>query len=158
VNNRVGQYNRALAIKRLTDSARVETGIVNLDINNTEGSAVSLKSLQGKVVLLHFWASWNESSLDANRSLKGIYNKYHQQGFEIYAVSLEHDAENWRRVINFEEYPWINVSELSYPNSYAASVYNVKQLPANYLIDREGNVVAKNIYGKRLATWLDNLL
>ncbi|HKK61593.1 MAG TPA: TlpA disulfide reductase family protein [Bacteroidales bacterium] len=158
VNNRVGEYNRTIAIKKLTDSADIETGLVNLEIENVEGRSVSLKSFKGKVVLLTFWASWNEQSIEANRTLKSIYNSYHKNGFEVYAVALENDKNSWRRTINYEDYPWINVSELNYPSSYAASIYNVKELPSNYLIDREGNIVAKNIYGKRLATWLDNLI
>lgn len=158
VKNRLGEYNRTIAIKKLTDSADIETGLVNLEIENVEGRSVSLKSLKGKVVLLTFWASWNEQSIEANRTLKSIYNSYHKNGFEVYAVSLENDKNSWRRAINYEDYPWINVSELSYPSSYAASIYNVKELPSNYLIDREGNIVAKNIYGRRLTTWLDNLI
>jgi thiol-disulfide isomerase/thioredoxin len=114
--------------------------------------------LAGKVVLINFWASWDQGSRDAARALRPIYTKYHPQGFEIYSIALDKNRNVWRAAIDFEEYPWINVSELSYPYSYAATVYNVTSLPTSFLIDREGTIVAKNISGKTLATWLDNLL
>ena len=60
--------------------------------------------------------------------------------------------------IDFNEFSWINVSELSYPDSRATVLYNVTGLPSTFLINREGDIVAKNLYGKTLETWLDKLL
>jgi hypothetical protein len=60
--------------------------------------------------------------------------------------------------IDFNEFKWYNVSELSFPESRAVLLYNVSSIPTNFLIDRDGNIVAKNLYGRTLETWLDNLL
>ena len=60
--------------------------------------------------------------------------------------------------IDFNEFRWINVSELSFPESKAALLYNISELPTTFLITREGDVVAKNLYGRTLETWLDNLI
>lgn len=158
VARRINEYNNTVKLNELARLNAIETGLVELSIENSSGSIVSLRSLKGKVVLLNFWASWDRASRDASRTLRPIYEKYNRQGFEIYSVALEKEKDEWINALNFEEYPWINVSELSFPYSYAANVYNVTQLPANYLIDREGNIVAKNLFGSALSTWLDNLL
>jgi len=158
VDNRIADYNSRLTLSKLTRENVTETGLIDLEIENVAGEEISLSSLQGKVVLLNFWGSWNQDSRDATRSLKNVYRQYHDRGFEIYSVALENDRNTWRAALDFEEYPWINVSELTYPYSYAANVYNVKNIPTNFLIDRNGTIVAKNLSGKVLATWLDNML
>lgn len=158
VEQRLTEYNNIITINKLTQNSTVETGLIDLVIEDVNGDAQSLRGLDGKVILLNFWASWNNESRTANRRLIGLYNEYHDKGFEIYSVAMENDRNTWRGAVDFEEFPWINVSELTYPNSYAATVYNVQSIPANYLIDREGNIVAKNIGSNVLATWLDNLL
>jgi len=158
VEQRLTEYNNIITINNLTKNRTVETGLIDLVIEDVNGNEQSLRGLDGKVVLLNFWASWNSESRTANRRLIELYNEYHDKGFEIYSVAMENDRNTWRGTVDFEEFPWINVSELTYPNSYAATVYNVQSIPANYLIDREGNIVAKNIGSNVLSTWLDNLL
>ena len=158
VERKLREYENMLALNELSKHSGVEFGMIDLKIEDSEANEISLGSLNGKVVLLNFWASWNSESRDLNHRLKTIYNQYHDRGFEIYSVSLDSDRSKWRNAIFFEEYPWVNVCELTYPYSYAATLYNVKSLPANYLIDRDGNIVAKNVSGKALATYLDNLL
>jgi len=158
VDRRVSEYNNALAIAELSKKNIPETGFFDLSIEDPDGKIVSLSSLKGKVVLINFWASWSSESRQSNNMLKTIYDKYHSRGFEVYSVGLENNRNNWRAAIDFEEYEWVDVSELAYPNSYAATVYNVKSIPTNYLMDREGNIVTKNLSGTVLATWLDNLL
>ena len=90
--------------------------------------------------------------------LKSTYNTYHPRGFEVYAISLDNNKVEWMNAMDFNEFDWINVSELSFPNSTAALLYNVTSLPATFLINREGDIVAKNLLGRQLNTWLDNLL
>ncbi len=158
VERRMKEYNNLLALYELSKLNISEAGMIDLNIENTDAEKVSLNSLTGKVVLLNFWASWNNESMNFNHRLKPIYEQYHARGFEIYSVSLDGDRSKWKKTIFFEEYPWINVCELTYPYSYAATVYNVTSLPGTFLIDRKGNIVARNIGGKSLATHLDNLL
>jgi thiol-disulfide isomerase/thioredoxin len=158
VEQRMREYNNLLALSELSRHNISEAGMIDLNIENSEAKEIRLGSLVGKVVLLNFWASWNDDSRKANHRLKTIYDQYHSKGFEIYSVSLDSDRSKWKKTIYFEEYPWIDVCELTYPYSYATSVYNVTSLPSNFLIDREGNIVARNIAGNALATHLDNLL
>jgi len=150
-------YNQMVKLGDYLDKANV-SGSLDLAIPDTEGDTVRLHSLSGKVVLVSFWASWDSNSLKANLALRNIWKKYHNKGFEVYSISLDNSREAWTKVLRFEQYPWINVSELSYPDSYAVMVYNVQQLPSSFLLDREGNILARDLYGKELEKWLDNIL
>ena len=76
----------------------------------------------------------------------------------MYAISLDNNKLRWMNAIDFNEFTWTNVSELSYPESRANQIYNVSSLPATFLINREGDIVAKDLFGRNLETWLDNLL
>jgi peroxiredoxin len=110
-----------------------------------QGDTILLSSLKGKVVLLSFWASWNKNSTDFNTPLIELYKRYNPRGFEIYQVSLDYLKDSWVKTIEYEELPWINVSDLSYPESITAGNYNIQSLPANYLINRSGVIVGKNL-------------
>ncbi|MFC2112509.1 thioredoxin-like domain-containing protein [Bacteroidota bacterium] len=108
------------------------------------GDTIALSSLRGKVILLSFWASWNEESVNLNQEFLRLYNKYHGRGLEIYQVSFDTELSDWMTAINYDELPWINVSELSYPESAVAPVYNVTDLPTFYLVDRQGQITGRN--------------
>jgi len=109
------------------------------------GDTIRLSSLKGKVVLLSFWASWDKNSTNLNPSLVELYKRFNSRGFEIYQVSLDYNRESWLNAIEYDELSWINVSDLSYPQSLTAGVYNIQALPANFLINRSGDIVGKNL-------------
>ena len=140
---------RAQKITRKLQEEAEET-IPDIKEKNVKGEEIALSSLEGKVVLLSFWASWNEASRRANEDLKKVYNQYHDQGFEIYQVSLDRSKVLWENAIIQDELPWINVSDLRYTDSYPARMYNIRQLPANYLISRDGEIIGKNLFGDML--------
>ena len=117
-----------------------------------EGDSVSLISTlkKNKIILLHFWASWDETSIKQNIELKKAYSKYHPKGLEIYSISLDTDIDQWSQAIKFDSITWINVSELNYPNSEAEKIYNISKIPYNYLINKDGEILAKNLKADRM--------
>lgn len=152
-------FEEAVKLNNLLEMADEVSGMLDLSIPDRDGNEVALSSLQGKVILVSFWASGNSPSIQALLQLKSTYNKFHTRGFEVYAISMDNNKINWMNAIDFNEFnAWINVSELSFPESKAALLYNISQLPTNFLINREGDIVGKNLYGKTLETWLDNLI
>ena len=152
-------FNDAAHLNSLLEMADdTVQGLLDLSIADRDGKVVDLSSLKGKVTLLFFWASSSNESIKALLQLQPIYEKYHQKGFEVYAVSLDNNKINWMNAIDFNEFSWINVLELSSPESRAALLYNIVSLPTNYLITREGDIVARNKYGRTLETWLENLI
>jgi peroxiredoxin len=151
-------YNLKSLNDKMSSIGVSSSNMLDLIIPDINGDSISLKSLKGKVVLLYFWASQSEGSSEMNQSLKKIYDRNHEKGFEVYAVALEKNEELWKKTVRFEELDWINVNELSFPESRAAVLYNVKSLPTSYLINKQGDIVARDIYGSELQKWLDNLL
>jgi alkyl hydroperoxide reductase subunit AhpC len=85
-----------------------------------------------------------------NADLKEIYAKYHDQGFEIYQVGIDPSKALWINTIQEQQLPWISVSDLRGEASPAVGAYNVQSLPANFLIDREGNIADRNLSGEKL--------
>jgi len=116
----------------------------DLALPNLQGDTVSLQGLDEKMILLSFWASWSKQSIQRNMELMSIYNRYHDKGFEIYQVSLDQSREQWRKAVNFDQLPWINVSNLQGLGSYATRIYNVQDVPTDYLIHQERGILAKN--------------
>jgi peroxiredoxin len=121
-----------------------ESTFPDIRLPDPNGDTIALSSLMGKVILLSFWASWDPASVSHNIPLKGIYDNYHSRGLDIYQVSFDSARQEWVNAIEFDELPWINVSELSYPESGVAGIYNIDELPAVFLIDRKGQIVGKN--------------
>ncbi len=132
--------------------------IPEIEEENIYGKKIKLSSLKGKLVLLSFWASWDEKSRSENKNLLKIYKKYKSKGFEIYQVSLDRSKILWEGAIESDKLPWINVSDLKFTDSYPARIYNVQQLPANYLISRDGEIIGKDLFGRILDEKLNDIL
>lgn len=158
IRRREAEFNREAQLNTLLGMAEEPTGFLDLSIPDREGREVNLSDYKGKAIMVVFWASGNQASINALLQLKSSYQLYHHKGFEVYAISLDNNKLQWMNAIDFNEFKWINVSELSYPDSRANIIYNVTSLPAAFLVNRDGDIVAKDLYGRTLETWLDNLL
>ena len=135
-----------------------ETSFPEITMPDMYGKEQSLSALEGKVILLHFWSAAVGNSNAMNADLKEIYSKYHDQGFEIYQVGIDTSKALWINTVQEQQLPWISVSDLRGEASPAVGAYNVQALLANFLIDREGNIVAKNLYGNDLEKHVTALL
>ncbi len=116
------------------------------DINNQK---IALSSLRGKVVLLHFWAAEDAGSRLLNPLLVEAYAKYHAKGLEIYQVNVGNSRSEWLDAIDTDGLKWVNVGDLNGSNNAVIS-YNVQSIPYNYLLDRDGAIIAKNLTGPAL--------
>ena len=127
-----------------------ETSFPEIKMADMYGNQKSLAALEGNVILLHFWsvAIGNGNSIIAD--LKEIYAKYHERGFEIYQVGIDTSKAAWINAVQEQQLPWISVSDLQGQASSSLKSYNITKLPANYLIDRKGNIVAKDLTGEKL--------
>ena len=136
----------------------------NIKLPNPKGDSISLYSLRGQVVLIDFWASWCGPCRKENPNVVNAYQKYHNQnfqigkGFTIYGVSLDKTKENWEKAIKDDNLNWHNVSDLEYWKSSAAITYGVKGIPSNFLIDKDGIILAKNLRGSVLEASLEKYL
>lgn len=136
-----------------------EAGYPDLDLTDIYGKKIRLSSLAGKVILLDFWSAELGTSNQLNAELKELYRKYAEAptSFEVYQVAIDSSKPLWITAVQEQQLPWISVSDLRGRASSVLGLYNVQKLPANFLIDKEGVIVAKDIYGKSLDERLSEL-
>lgn len=124
-----------------------------------EGNIRKLSDLRGKVVLIDFWASWCGPCRRESPNVRNVYQKYHDKGFEVFSVSLDRDGNSWKKAIVDDQLVWPNhVSDLKYWSSEAAAIYGVRSIPAMFLLDREGRIVAKDLRGSALENAVREML
>lgn len=121
------------------------------------GKMISLSSLEGNVILVDFWSAELGNSNAFNADLREIYEKYHDMGFRVYQVSADTSKAEWIRSVQEQRLPWISVCDLLSIHSPMLKAYNVTKLPSNFLIDRKGNIIAKDIYSDELDNRLNAL-
>jgi thiol-disulfide isomerase/thioredoxin len=123
-----------------------------------EGDTIKLSSTRGSYVLLDFWASWCSPCRLENPNLLRAYDTYHNRGFQIYQVSLDKTKEAWMKGIQDDKLQkWIHVSDVRYWNSVVVPLYKIESIPTNYLLDKEGRIIASNLRGDALQRKLAEL-
>jgi peroxiredoxin len=127
------------------------------NLKDINGRTIALSSLRGKYVLLTFWLSGSKDCITDNLQLKDFYKVYHKKGFEIYQISLDTSDSAWRRAVKFDELPWISTREDESQKQKNAILFNVKTVPANYLFDPKGTIIASNLHGKALQIKLNQI-
>ncbi|APY06933.1 hypothetical protein BWZ20_00850 [Winogradskyella sp. J14-2] len=151
--------------KEYEKTAYLEIGKIapNFESQTPSGERVSLNDLKGKVTIIDFWAAWCGPCRRENPNVVKIYEQYHDKGLEIIGVSLD-GAPNqkdpkkaWLDAIEKDGLKWNHVSSLMYFNDPVAKQYNITSIPATYILDEEGKIVAKNLRGFALERKLRQL-
>lgn len=157
-------YENTLNLVREEKAAKVREIIEKEGINSPDfvlpdinGKEIALSSLRGKTVLLHFWAAEDEGSRILNSLLVDAYKKYKNRGLEIYQVNVGQNRSEWIDAIDKDKLTWINAGDLE-GSTDAVLKYNIQSIPYNYLLDKEGKIVAKNLKGIDLDKALSGLL
>lgn len=147
LKDEVDKYQKAFEFNNKLTLAG-ETAFPEISMPDINGQTRKLSELSGKPFILFFWTSTLDGQKMFNHELKELYAKYNPKGLEIYQVSADVDKTQWATVVKEQALPWINVCDGRGTASVALNTYAVAQLPTMMVFDKEGNVVAKNIFDK----------
>lgn len=126
--------------------------------NDVNGKSVSLSSFKGKYVLIDFWASWCGPCRGENPNVVRAYNEFKDKKFTVLGISLDQDKNKWLEAIKNDKLTWTHLSDLKYWQNAVAVQFGIQSIPANFLIDPTGKIVAKDLRGEALINFLKNNL
>ncbi|MBE9490614.1 MAG: AhpC/TSA family protein [Bacteroidetes bacterium] len=160
---KVAATTRAKSLKSLINNmkkADVGSEAPNFSAPTPEGTVLSLNEVLGKYTIIDFWASWCKPCRRENPNVVKVYNQYHEKGLNIISVSLDKPGQEsrWIKAIKDDDMNWHHVSNLKGWNDPIAKIYNVRSIPATFLLDEKGNIIAKNLRGNALGAKIASLL
>lgn len=138
----------------------LDIGSVSPDFSapNPDGKVLSLKESLGKVTIIDFWASWCGPCRAENPNVVALYNEYHSKGLNIIGVSLDKDGTKWKEAIAKDGLIWNHVSNLKFWQDPIAEMYNIKSIPATFILDENGRIIARDLRGEDLHAKIKSLL
>ena len=144
--------------KTLAGGAIEQLDFPDIELPNMYGQKVKLSSLTGKVIILDFWSATSAESRINNAELKELYAEYADRGLAIYQVSLDTSKPLWVNAVQEQKLPWTTVCDFRGMATMGARLYNITSLPADFVLDRSGNIAGKNLYGDQLAAKIKELI
>lgn len=155
IDNSIKTINQ-ITVRNFIENA--ESQLPNINLPNVKDKYVALNSIKGKYILLDFTVLNNKSSFQHTRNLKSTYGRYKDKGFEIYQVCVDKSKNLWKEIINSMGIKWSCVWDKESLNSRNLAIWNIKNIPSNYIISPKGEIVGKNLFGKRLDERLEQLI
>lgn len=154
-NHYVTQFKQETDKLRTLAIGQPAPGFESFTPNN---KPVSLADFKGKYVLVDFWASWCVPCRQENPNIVKLYNAYKGKGFDVFGVSLDDNPGPWMRAIADDGLSWTNASDLKAWGSPVVGLYRITGIPASYVLNPEGLIIAKNLRGKELEDFLKETL
>ncbi|WP_394751274.1 redoxin domain-containing protein [Spongiimicrobium salis] len=157
--NKNSKYGKEIATYiALNKNPKIGEHYIDFEMLDPHGVQQRLSDSGDKIVLLEFWASWCGPCRQENPNLVKTYETYKEKGFEVFAVSLDNTKESWLQAIEKDKLGWRHVSDLKGSRNAAGLIYGVSGIPDNFLIDKNGSIIARNLRGEKLNEKLSELL
>lgn len=157
-------YRNTLAIVNSKQNSEMSSLLEKVAVNSPDivlpdpnGKEIALSSLRGKYVLLHFWSAKDRGSRMLNPVIAENYKQFRRKGLEVYMVSVDTDKSAWEEAIREDGLNFINVGDMK-GSFNAVNSYNIKAVPSNYLLDKEGKILAKNLAGPAMNETLKKVI
>ncbi|MCI9843352.1 TlpA disulfide reductase family protein [Flavobacterium pectinovorum] len=149
-------YYGQLVDKEINPKSLVGTSVANFELKDKDGKAYNVKEIVAgkKYILIDFWASWCAPCRKEIPNLKTAYSAYSDKGFEILSISIDKDEKAWQKALGQENMQWYNLLD----DNKVSNVFNVKTIPATYLVDSKGVIISDNLRGAALEEKLKELL
>lgn len=154
----IASLSRQAEARKIQRSLAVGTPFPNFETTDLEGKPLSLANYKGKVVLIDFWATWCGPCVQELPNVLKAYEKYHAKGFEIIGISLDNEKEKLTSFIKEKNMPWPQSFDGKGWQSDLAAKYGINSIPATYLLDGEGKIIAKDLRGDALDAALEKAL
>ncbi|PIF29685.1 uncharacterized protein DUF4369 [Flavobacterium sp. 9] len=149
-------YYGQLVDKDLNPKSLIGTSVANFGLKDKDGKAYNVKDIVAgkKYILIDFWASWCGPCRKEIPNLKTAYSEYAGKGFEILSISIDKDEKAWQKALAQENMQWHNLLD----DNKVSNAFNVKAIPATYLVDSKGVIIGDNLRGAELEAKLKELL
>ncbi len=149
-----------ISLKSAQENLNIGKVAPNFSAPSPEGKIIALNHIKGKATIIDFWASWCKPCRRENPNVVRVYEKYHDKGLEIISVSLDKNGqkERWLKAIKDDNMNWHHVSNLKFWNEPVARQYNINSIPATFILDKDGVIVAKKLRGDALEQKIAELL
>jgi thiol-disulfide isomerase/thioredoxin len=149
-------YYGQIVDKDLNPKSLIGTSIANFGLKDKDGKTLNAKDIVAgkKYILVDFWASWCGPCRKEIPNLKTAYTEYSNKGFEILSISIDKDEKAWQKALGQENMQWPNL----YDDDKVSKAFNVKTIPATYLVDSKGVIIGDNLRGAELEAKLKELL
>lgn len=159
IMNHLKQISKAIRNQHVANVIQnTEASLPEINLPDVNGNRISLRSTKAKFIVLDFGLITTQESQEYINQMKAVYNKFKNRGVEIYQVCMDKNKLLWEDAVKRNNITWKCVWDEEGLKSRTAAIWNVKNIPANYIINQNNEIVGKNLYGNRLEDRLNDLL